>query len=92
MTAKADRAKELLNDPLLKEALENLRSEYRNACFTQGVSDEDALELRRMEFLTHRLEAHLKQFVSDGTLEDFRAIEKEKQSFLGEIKWPMKRA
>jgi hypothetical protein len=88
MTAKADRARELLNDPLLQEVLDNLRMDYRDACFTQGVSDEDVMELRRMEFLTHRFEAHLKKMISDGELEDFRALEKERQSFLGELKWP----
>jgi len=85
MTAKADRAKELLSDPLFQEALEGVRHEYRKAFESARMSDEDALEIRKMLFLLQRVEKHLNQFVEDGLLEDFRANEQERPSFLGDL-------
>lgn len=90
MTAKADRAKEFLHDPVFQEALENLRDQYRKAFELEKCSDEDALEVRRMLFLTHRIEKHLEQIIAYGELEDFKANEQERPTFLGELKWPRK--
>lgn len=86
MTAKADRAKELLEDPILQEAFENLRESYRKAVFSDDIriTDETKLELIRLEVLSHRLEKHLQQIVADGQLEDFRAVE-ESKSILGDL-------
>lgn len=88
MTAKADRARELLNDPIFKEVVEKLRDEYRKAFENARCSDEDAIEVRKMLFLTHRMEQHLQQIISDGELADFRANEDERPPFLGDLdKW-----
>ena len=85
MTAKADRARQLLADPLLQEGFETLRLKYRNAMGNPQVPDEDILELRRMLFLLDKLEVHLNQVIADGELEDFRAVEQERPTFLGDL-------
>ena len=85
MTAKSDRAKELLSDPLLQEGFEALRHKYRSAMGNPQVPDDDILELRRMLFLLDKLESHLSQVIADGEIEDFRVAEQERPSFLGDI-------
>lgn len=89
MTAKSDRAKALLNDPLIQESFNALRDEYRGAMGNSEVPDDDILELRRMLFLLDKLEKHLELIVSDGQLADLRAVEQERPSFLGDI-WQRK--
>ena len=89
MTAKADRIKELLDDPLLKEAFENVRMHYRRAIEDLNVTDEDSLEARRMLFLLNSVEQDLRKSVQDGLLEDFNATEQERPSFLGDL-WKTK--
>jgi hypothetical protein len=91
MTAKSDRVKELLSDPFFQEALANLRNEYRRIMEDHRTSDEDVLEIRRMLHLSTRLEQHLSQIVTDGEFEDFKAQEKERPSFLGDLVWPKNR-
>ena len=90
MTAKSDRAKALLGDPVLQDALNNLRSEYRRLMEDHQTPDEDVLESRRMLHLSQRFEHHLKQIISDGEFEDFKAMDKERPSFLGDLTWPKK--
>lgn len=90
MTEKSDRAKALLGDPVLQEALTNLRDEYRRLMEDIKVPDEDVLESRRMLHLSLRLEHHLKQIISDGEFEDFKALDKERPSYLGDLTWPKK--
>lgn len=91
MTAKADRAKALINDPTLQDALTNLRNEYRRIMEDHHTSDDDVLELRRMLHLSRVFEKHLQQIIASGELEDFMATEKERPSFLGDIlQWPKK--
>jgi len=91
MTAKADRIKELLDDPHIVEAFDNVRGYYRRAIEDLNVSDEDSLEARRMLFLLNSVEQDLKKSVDDGLLEDFNATEDERPSFLGEL-WNRKQA
>ena len=68
-----------------------LRNEYRSLMEEHTTPDDVVLESRRMLHLSQRLEKHLQQIVADGELEDFRAVEKERPSFLGDIvKWPTK--
>ena len=81
VTAKSDRARELLSDPLLQEGFEALRHKYRSAMGNPTVPDDDILELRRMLFLLDKLEVHLNQVIADGELEDFRAVEQERHTF-----------
>ena len=91
MTAKSDRAKALLDDPILQESFNKLRDDYRGAMGNPQVPDDDILELRRMLFLLDKLEKHLEQIIAEGELEDFRAVEQERPSFLGDIvKWQRK--
>ena len=85
MTAKADRARELLNDPVIKEGFQALREVYHGVLGDRNASDEDILEIHRMLLLLNKLEQHLIQIVSSGQLEDFRAVEQEQPSFLGDI-------
>lgn len=87
MTAKSDRAKEILNDPVMQDALVNLRNEYRKLMEDHTTPDDIVLESRRMLHLSHRFEKHLQQIIADGELDDFIAMEKERPSFLGELRW-----
>ena len=89
MTAKSDRIRELLDDPHIKEAFENVRDKYRAALENSDIPDDDVLEIRRMLFLTHKVEQDLETAVQDGELEDFRANEQERPSFLGDL-WKRK--
>ena len=84
MTAKSDRAKEFLGNPVFQEALNNLRNEYRRLMEDGTISDEDVLEIRRMLHLSHRIEKHLEQIIQDGEFEDFKALEKERPA-LGDL-------
>ena len=85
MTAKSDRAKALLNDPIIQEGFEKLREDYRGAMGNPKVPDDDILELRRMLFLLDKLERHLHQIVTDGEVADLQAVEQERPSFLGDL-------
>ena len=89
MTAKSDRAKALLEDPILQEGFNKLRDDYRGAMGNPQVPDDDILELRRMLFLLDKLERHLNQIVTDGEVADLRAVEQERPSFLGDL-WQRK--
>lgn len=89
MTAKSDRAKALLEDPILQESFNKLRDDYRGAMGNPQVPDDDILELRRMLFLLDKLERHLNQIVTDGEVADLRAVEQERPSFLGDL-WQRK--
>ena len=91
MTAKADRAKELIDDPILQEAFSTVRERYRDLIEETPLSssDDKALhDIRKMLHLLREVEEHLKQVVQNGHLEDFRATEQ--KTILGELKWPRK--
>ena len=45
MTAKSDRIRELLDDPHIKEAFENVRDKYRAALENSDIPDDDVLEI-----------------------------------------------
>lgn len=87
MTAKSDRAKELIGDPVFQEALSNLRNGYRRIMEDHLTSDEDVLESRRMLHLSLLLEKHFEQIISDGEFEDFKVQEKGRPAHLGDL-WP----
>lgn len=90
MTARADRIKELLNDPELQQAFKDVREKYRDLIEQTPVSDSTALlDIRKMLHLLREVEDTLRQAIQDGHLEDFRAQEK-KHPFLGDIRWPKK--
>lgn len=97
MTEKADRAQILLNDPLLKEAFDEVRQYWLNRVESLPLDAEqgkDALyDIRKMLFLLRQVEETLERYVSDGQLEDFRAAEQERPGFLGDLtKWKRNRA
>jgi hypothetical protein len=89
MTAKADRAQELLDDPILQEAFSTVRERYRDLIEETPLSskDDEALhDIRKMLHLLREVEKHLAQVVQDGHLEDFRVMEQNK----GDL-WPSKK-
>lgn len=78
MTAKADRAKELLNDPTFQKALGDVRLALMNRFIDTSPSDKEGLiETRMYLHLLDSVEANLIQAIEDGMLEDFRANEQE---------------
>ena len=79
MTAKSDRARELLDDPLLQEAFETVRDNYLERVSDPRLTDEQVLKVRDMLFVLRELEATLVRFVEMGAFEDFEAREKEAQ-------------
>ena len=84
MTAKSDRAKELMKDPILKEAFNTVRERYRDLIESTPISSgeyEALLDIRKMLHLLVEVEKHLQNVVRDGHLEDFRANQQENESW-----------
>ena len=78
MTAKSDRATELMNDPILKEAFENVRQRYRDMIEDSPVSDDTALlDIRKMLHLLQEVRENIQTMIEDGHLQDFRAQQDE---------------
>jgi hypothetical protein len=93
MTAKADRVQSLINDPDLKEAFQNVRERYRDLIETTPLNSKDtgALhDVRKMLHLLKEVEKDLHTAIQNGHLEDSRALEQEKHSFLGDL-WNRKK-
>ena len=90
MTAKSDHITNLMNDPYVQEAFDNVRNKYRRAWENPSVNDVDVLELRRMLFLIDSVEKDLRQSIADGVVEDYNAAEEERPAFLGNLLWPKK--
>ena len=89
MTAKGDRAKELIEDPLLTEAFESVREKYRDLIEETPLSskDDEALhDIRKMLHLLSEVKNHLYEVMQGGHLEDFRAAEQEGHGFLQDIR------
>ena len=81
MTAKADRAKELLNDPVLQDAFGIVKQNLLDGFQMLGSADIEAMqEIHAKLKLLNAVEQQLWNIVSDGTLEDFRAQEQERLS------------
>lgn len=68
---KASRARALLGDLVLREAIDGLRAE-QVAIFTGSAPDEAALEARRMVRALDALEARLQSFSDDEAVFDRR--------------------
>lgn len=80
MTAKSDRAKELLEDPLLQEAFQNVRDAIHRGWANTKPTDHDTKEeWHRRLFTLDSVERNLKQAIQDGKLEDFRAQQQEEE-------------
>lgn len=91
MTAKSDRAQELIEDPVLKEAFAICREKYRDLIEDTPLSskDDEALhDIRKMLHLLREVEENLHLAVRDGHLEDFRATDN--TTWLGDI-WKIKK-
>ena len=89
MTAKGDRAKELIDDPLLTEAFETVRERYRDLIEETPLSsshDEALHDIRKMLHLLSEVKNHLYEVMQGGHLEDFRAAEQEGLGFLQDIR------
>ena len=88
MTAKSDRAKALLEDPVLKEAFQVCREKYRDLIEQTPLAskDDEALhDIRKMLHLLREVEQNLHSAIEHGNLEDFRATES--QTWLGNLVW-----
>lgn len=86
MTAKSDRLEKLMSDPDLKEAFENVREHYKNAMCVTPLNDEGdkiTLKFRTMLQLLNDVEYDLHQAIQEGQVEDFNAVEQERQSLIG---------
>lgn len=79
MTAKSDRARELLEDPLFKETFETVRMNYLQRVDDPRLSDEDVLKVRDLLHVLRELEATLIRTVEEGEFADFQALDKEEQ-------------
>lgn len=94
MTAKSDRVRNLLEDPDILEAFENVRQFYLAKIEELPLdrkTGQDALyDIRKMLFLLRQVKEDLEYAVQNGVLEDFRAEEKGQPTFLGDIKWRRK--
>lgn len=87
MTAKADRVRQLIEDPELNEAFDLVREKYRDLIEDTPVSDDNALlDIRKMLHLLRDVKAHLHQAIEDGALADFRVMEKDEER----NRWPRK--
>jgi hypothetical protein len=78
MTGKADRIQELVDDPDLKNAFNEVRETLRDMIEDTPVADDTALlDIRKMLYLLREVENSLHRAIEDGHLEDFRAREQE---------------
>ena len=78
MTAKSDRIRELLDDPLIEQAFENVRR-YILELFEETNSD-DVETLRSLSIrlnLLATVKADLMSAIEDGDYEDFKAQQSE---------------
>ena len=74
MTAKGDRAKELLNDPTFQKALTDVRQAILQGFTDCDVGDEKTPHRFRLYLhLLDSVEANLIKAIEDGELEDFNA-------------------
>lgn len=79
MTAKADRCRELIEDPHLQEAFENVRN-YLIQLFTEA----DSQDVERLQDISKRLnlleavKADLEYAIEAGDFEDFKAQQEER--------------
>jgi hypothetical protein len=78
MTAKADRVRELLNNPDLQEALADIREMYRDRVEDPSLSNEQVLQVRDLLLLLQMFEQTLANAVESGDFEDFKATEQER--------------
>lgn len=84
--AKAERCKRLLDDPDLKQAIQDVRDALHQAFARTPVSDTETLvDIRKRLHLLDSVEGNLRQAIQDGQLDAFRVAEDERPPFLGDI-------
>ena len=86
MTAKADRIKKLLDDEDLQTAFSQVEEAiHKGWASTPPTKADQQREWHTRLHLLRSVKANLRQAIQDGQLEDFRAVEKEKPGYLGDI-------
>ena len=94
MTAKADRVRELMQHPEMKEAFANVRQYYlelfeRVPLSRENQSPEVYQDIRRMLELLKQVERDLGKMIQSGNVEDFRAAQPD---YLGDLRGGTTRA
>jgi len=87
MTAKADRIQELLDDPHIQEAFENVRQKYYGLIESTPLDSErdGALhDIRKMLQLLRDVENDLLEAIQEGHLEDHN-VQQKGQGFLKDL-------
>jgi len=92
VTGKSDRISKLLEDRDLQQAFEDVRGTLMSMFANCESSDaERMMDISKRLNLLNAVEYNLKSAIKDGTLESFREVEKERPSYLGDIKkWRLK--
>lgn len=90
MTDKADRVKELMENPHLQEAFDSVKAHYLRKLEEAPVDSSEEtltliLDLKKMLQALDDVKATLEAAIQDGALEDFRAHEQEQNAFLGDM-------
>ena len=88
MTAKADRVRELMSHPEMKEAFRNVRQFYlesfeRLPCSSENLDPQLLLDIRRMLELLKQVENDLEKMIQAGNIVDFRANQPD---YLGDLR------
>jgi hypothetical protein len=79
MTAKADRAKELLNDPIIVGAFESVRQRLLQMFEACDSNDPATMQdISKRLNLLEAVKSDLEKTVADGTFEDFQVAEIER--------------
>lgn len=78
MTAKSDRIKELLNDPILEEAFDNVKQHLIGMFLETSSEDGEAMmDIRRRINTLDAVKADLEYSYEEGRFEDLKAAEEE---------------
>lgn len=82
---RSDKAKQILENPIFKESIEELKKLYTSSLFNTGVKETDTREKLWMAYqIVGKVENHIKEILDTGKLaskqlEDFRTQEKSKR-------------
>lgn len=90
MSDRADRVKRYLEDPIVKDAFENVRLRYLEMMEMAPVNSSQEnvmllLDCKKMLQALDDVKAALVAEIEAGVLEDFTNAEKEQPAFLGEL-------
>ena len=86
--SKGQRCERLLEDPDLNQAFQDVRDAlHRQIDELEPSRVDDLIKCKERLFLLDSVESNLRRAISDGHLEEFRLAEKQKSTFLGDVKW-----